>query len=927
MKIFIGSTSIDLSDYRKAAYETCIDLQLIPIGMEHFGAMGVGATLGSLQKLEKADIYIGIFAHRYGYIEPGQQKSVTELEYLHARNLGLPRLCFLIDPSHPWPPEHVDFENVELLKDLKKSVETELIRDKFTTADNLKTKLFRALVNCKEQFPTQQTQSISKEASIEIELSGVNYDEFDTAKRLMLVEGLAQLVNIDKSEIKIINIKKGSIKANLLVPHVAAIRIGTFVEGNSEIAHILNIKKMTVNDKSFTRTSKELDFVIPQTKNQRVSTKSDVDPLFSEYLIARQIPAPVPDFVGRSKELEKLQAFVNSGSRVIGVTGLGGIGKSTLLFKFASLIAHNYPDGQFFIDMGNGLSAKTAVTKVVRSFNSSIPVPNDEFDLYNLFRSLLNNRRVVFLLDNLNNKTQLEPFLSIDRSLLLFSSRQNISVPGLKKINLGGLSKDDAIKLVEEIDVNLSEHAARISELCQFHPLAIRILTTNISNNPVESPARILDEFAINSNKTATVEEYLDATLAQIDTELAAKWLKLAAFEDNFNELAVGALWSGLDTKTEFYNFIGKNIVLDEVRADLSELVKNSLLEWNPQSRRYRMHDLLKDFAKSRIQPQTWNSIKTIHSMLFQAMLSNADEMFKTSANRMVLGLSIFDNEFENIQGGRIWANQNKKNSHLMAEIASIYAIQGINILSIRLPLKELIKWLEDGLDAAKLISNTQLEAYHLGNIGNVYYLLGDFGMAIKTFEQVKEVAISAGDLYSESKALFNIAKINVDSGLLDEGLKLTEKSLEISKIINQTHQVAGCLMLKGSILGKLDKLDDAIRAELEALDLSMTTGYIVGRIDIYHQLGNLYVKKKDVNKALEYFRMMLEISRYIKYEEAEADALYSIGLLYTGMGRKQEALELINTAIKKYAKVDSPAAKWVEDHLKTIEDNNGKSK
>jgi hypothetical protein len=44
----------------------------------------LGASEGSKSKLEAADLYIGIFAHRYGYTEEGYQKSVTEIEFDHA---------------------------------------------------------------------------------------------------------------------------------------------------------------------------------------------------------------------------------------------------------------------------------------------------------------------------------------------------------------------------------------------------------------------------------------------------------------------------------------------------------------------------------------------------------------------------------------------------------------------------------------------------------------------------------------------------------------------------------------------------------------------------------------------------------------------------------------------------------------------------
>jgi hypothetical protein len=82
VNVFISSTSKDLVEYRQAAIEVCIWLELVPIAMEYFPAMGVDAVVGSKHKLKQADLYIGIFAHRYGYIASGYEKSVTEIESL-----------------------------------------------------------------------------------------------------------------------------------------------------------------------------------------------------------------------------------------------------------------------------------------------------------------------------------------------------------------------------------------------------------------------------------------------------------------------------------------------------------------------------------------------------------------------------------------------------------------------------------------------------------------------------------------------------------------------------------------------------------------------------------------------------------------------------------------------------------------------------
>ena len=153
-KVFIGSTSRDLAAYREAAINTCLSLDMQPIAMEHFEAMAEGAIEGSLIQLDRADLYVGIFAFRYGYIEkPKYTRSVTEIEFDYAGNeRGLDRLCFIADPKHPFSPDSIDPENFDLLKAFKERIYKVIVKE-FTTVDDFAAKLAISLANWKERHP------------------------------------------------------------------------------------------------------------------------------------------------------------------------------------------------------------------------------------------------------------------------------------------------------------------------------------------------------------------------------------------------------------------------------------------------------------------------------------------------------------------------------------------------------------------------------------------------------------------------------------------------------------------------------------------------------------------------------------------------------------------------------------------------------
>src|SRR5262245_7306167 len=105
--VFISSTSIDLPEYRAAVKETILSLGLFPSGMENWPVSGDDPVDRCKQMVDDAEIFVGIYAHRYGW-RPDGGKSITEMEYDWASERGIPKLCFIMDDMHPWPPDKVE---------------------------------------------------------------------------------------------------------------------------------------------------------------------------------------------------------------------------------------------------------------------------------------------------------------------------------------------------------------------------------------------------------------------------------------------------------------------------------------------------------------------------------------------------------------------------------------------------------------------------------------------------------------------------------------------------------------------------------------------------------------------------------------------------------------------------------------------------
>ncbi len=108
MRVYISSTYADLADHRK---EVCDKLRRLGhdiARMEDYVASDERPVDKCIADVRSCDIYIGIFAWRYGYIPPGHDRSITELEYRAATEAGKPRLIFLCDESAPWPRNQIE---------------------------------------------------------------------------------------------------------------------------------------------------------------------------------------------------------------------------------------------------------------------------------------------------------------------------------------------------------------------------------------------------------------------------------------------------------------------------------------------------------------------------------------------------------------------------------------------------------------------------------------------------------------------------------------------------------------------------------------------------------------------------------------------------------------------------------------------------
>jgi hypothetical protein len=110
LKVFISSTWQDLQPERQAVENAILRMRDTDFaGMEYFGSRTETPRDVSLMEVEQCNLYIGIFARRYG-------SGITEAEYRRAIARNVPCLIYIKDDSVSVPPEFVESDPVKAAK-------------------------------------------------------------------------------------------------------------------------------------------------------------------------------------------------------------------------------------------------------------------------------------------------------------------------------------------------------------------------------------------------------------------------------------------------------------------------------------------------------------------------------------------------------------------------------------------------------------------------------------------------------------------------------------------------------------------------------------------------------------------------------------------------------------------------------------------
>ncbi|MGW7044951.1 BTAD domain-containing putative transcriptional regulator [Streptomyces avermitilis] len=320
-----------------------------------------------------------------------------------------------------------------------------------------------------------------------------------------------------------------------------------------------------------------------------------------------QLPATVPDFTGRASFVAELSdVLATAEGRVMAVSalaGIGGVGKTTLAVHVAHQARGAFPDGQLYVDLQGAGSRAAEPETVLGAFLRALgtadsAIPDSLEECAALYRSVLDGRRVLVLLDNARDAAQVRPLLpGTEGCAALVTSRvRMVGLAGAHLVDLDVMSPEEALQLFTKIVGKERVAAEREAALdvvaaCGFLPLAIRIAasrlaarrtwTVSVLAAKLADERRRLDELQAGDQ---AVKATFELGYGQLEPAQARAFRLLGLADGPDISLAAAAALLGLP--------------VDDTEDLLESLVDTSLLE-SAAPGRYRYHDLVRLYARA----------------------------------------------------------------------------------------------------------------------------------------------------------------------------------------------------------------------------------------------------------------------------------------------------------------------------------------
>jgi len=657
-------------------------------------------------------------------------------------------------------------------------------------------------------------------------------------------------------------------------------------------------------------------------------------PVGAVRVVPAQLPADVDVFTGRATELAELDRLLSatptqtdatdkagggSTSVVISaVSGTAGVGKTALALRWAYRVRGEFPDGQLYVnlrgyDPDQPLSAGDVLARFLRALGvAGAEIPPEVDERAAAYRSLLDGRRILIMLDNAAAVEQVRPLLpGTPSALVVVTSRDAlvglVARDGARRLDLDLLPPEDAVALlgalIGERVAAEPNAAAALARQCAWLPLALRVAAELVATRPTTPLAQLVGELA-------DQQRWLELLEAGGDPRTAV----CAVFSWSYRHLPAEAARTfrlvGLHPGPDLdpYAAAALTDISFEQALHVLDLLARAHLVQPASPGRYGMHDLLRLYATHLVGVEdSEQDRQAALSRLFDHYLATAAAAMDTLVpvekhRRPRTPLPAAPSPpVADPPVARAWLNAERATLTATCAYTVAYgwpahttclATTLFRYLEVGGHLPDALAMHIHALRAARHTGDQVSEARVLTNLGAVYWQQGRYQQAAEHHQQALVLFREIGDRAGEARALDNLGLVYWQQGRYQQAAEHHEQALVLFREIGDRVGEARALDNLGLVYRRQGRYGRAVEHHQQALVLFREIGDRAGEANALGSLGVVYRQQGRYGQAVEHHQQALALFREIGHRTGEADALDNLGHVYIQQGYYPQAAE-----------------------------------
>jgi tetratricopeptide (TPR) repeat protein len=645
--------------------------------------------------------------------------------------------------------------------------------------------------------------------------------------------------------------------------------------------------------------------------------------------VRNTLPRDTSAFTGREAELQELLNAIHGqiGSShpvlVHAIDGMAGVGKTAFAVHAAHQMASWFPDGQLFLPLHahtpgqrpvEPADALGALLRETGMDPQQVPASPEERE--RRWRDQMAGKRILLLLDDAVSHHQVRPLIpGLGSSAVLITSRRRLTgLEDASSLPLDIMPPDQAARLFGHLSGRPDgepQATANLMKLAGYLPLAVRLLAAQLRHHRSWTVTRIVAELSAAHDRSAAI----GATDQPVSAAFALTYNRLSRIRQDFFRCL--GLHPGIEIDAYAAAALG-GTSLAHARTELDALYTEHLIE-EPASGRYRLHDLLADYARALAATDPAAARDAAADRLleyYQLCAAAAGSHFASRpAHRSVAGRAADRGpDLSTREQAVQWMHAEYGN--LIASIMLAARTQPEKAISLDVAVSQYLSEAGHGvqaceahqaaLTAARLLEDRNGEAGCLMRLGTAQIMVDNYAAAIQTFTSSVSLYRELNDVPGLADALTEQAEaqqLAYDDDTI--AIKTLREAVGHYRGLGDRWGEARALTQIGGIQTKLSAYDDASEVLIRALALSRELGDLRGQASALNYLSACQYLTGSHVAASATVAEVIKLYRSLGNAFGEAHALMNLGGIQTALSDYRNAAGTLTAALDIYHKRD----------------------